>query len=409
MFHTKFVLSYLLKSIIVLGIIRVGYGLSLDEVIQSVREDDLAIRTAHVISTEEETRSGLPADLSPASIKAKTLNLCVTTSVDSVFDFSLQRIKKTHGDLRNLKGLMANNHLPPEQLGNLSRNSVELFDRKWQLVFQNEVSPTLLVEPERDPVSRFLGQKTRLTPGNINPIMFDGVSAELSQAEWGNKPVTKIVVNRYGYETTYYADPKLGYRYLRREVRLDGKIVRTEDVGEYKIVDGIPYPFQYSAGEFDPATGAQLRTLKVITKEVHLNIPLDDAVFSILVPANTRVVGSKWSTKIPVEMSIDLNKVDTLPEWIEIQKEVPAGRNLSPALASEQAKVLLLREGNLSSTSQPAQKAEIAIRPAIMPHDVKLTNMRSNYRIYGIAIASVVLIIAIACGVCLRRTGKTTP
>jgi hypothetical protein len=100
----------------------------------------------------------------------------------------------------------------------------------------------------------------------------------------------------------YVIDPLVDYRYRTfKRIRKDtGKTIDEQHLEDYRLVDGIWYPFRQEERRFTN-DGEPLEETRIAVATAKLNVDLDEKAFTFRVPAGWRVIDSTRGERFLLE------------------------------------------------------------------------------------------------------------
>lgn len=244
-----------------------------------------------MITWTEKTFFGRPAgsgDRAPGWQQRQPIyefNRRESNSCTITFDLGLNQFKKISKDNRDLRALLGSAGLSGSDTGNLSRDSVQLIGKDYVLAF-HPPNRTLILKSFRGPT---LVQDGALAGVLSSALLDSAADIDLSDAVWEGFSVTRIVITRKEFQITAYVDASLDLRFRRYESRQNGRLLHQEDLSDYRVINGIPYPFYQKKQTWDPVTGEIQFQAEISVDEARFNVALPPDVFSVQIPGGTLV------------------------------------------------------------------------------------------------------------------------
>jgi hypothetical protein len=257
-------------------------------------------------------------DLDEADRKVAELNRNMVYEVNAIFDCSLEKSKSVFTDIRDTAALRKQYNIPKRTKINFPVHYIALIKSNYEMIYDfprdyNEPNnATIVLNKRPGPVSYYLDLPYY---GIIDPNLLDEErEPAVSEISQNGQKLIQINVSYKTMLLTIRCDPQIQYRY-RSIVWTNAKGEKTSEItaGNYKDVNGIPYPFSYGYRQF--MNGEIYREESYTFQKVEFNVTLDDRDFKILVPKGTSLTDLAISNRSPViglERFMDIEDVLTI-------------------------------------------------------------------------------------------------
>ena len=225
-------------------------------------------------------------------LKIKRINSQQKYLSTYTFDMTRSLTKEVWEDLRDLDAIAKKENLTPVQRSNVDCSQAVLVDNTTL----NEISfldgNRTGAEPQACLNKRPGKIRYYVEPGTINKkYLKEEYSTKLTQLTEGDSDLLKIEITfdeNGDSKLEYICDPGLGYRFKEQNWIYKGQVTKKITAEDYKITDGIPYPFTYTTTYYRNGEVKKRITKKV--KEAKLNSVLTKKDFKIFLPKGTFMI-----------------------------------------------------------------------------------------------------------------------
>ncbi len=290
---------------------------------QIIKDTEESVTTAHLVYimdfNDNYPVAGSDDDTMVLIRKANKHQL---TRVDDIIDLKNKRTRALITDLRDLDALLEKYNLPAEQKMNISLSRASVIEETYEMIFNEgfeEGGPAQLAlteRPGKPPRSKssmlsfgiiddeLLSQQNNPTFSEVNSEGKNLLRIQLTQKRQdANLPPINIKID---------CDPAFSYRFYRIEKSINGNIGVEKIADDYRIVNGIPYPFLYIKRYFDE-NGKILREIKYTIENAEFGLDLSAKDFKLLIPQGTAVTDTILSmTTFEVEKADYMGVDDVL-------------------------------------------------------------------------------------------------
>lgn len=266
-----------------------------DPLHEACQANETAIRTAIVTFVREQESAGRNVQSregrSDREKRLDGLYLHLHDRETVYCDLESLQWRHERTDLRNVTTLLDQAGLPESERINVCRDASILYRDCVSASLEKTKYNLAILRTPRSP-ARTYRFDAPLHPGCISPRFFesDGFRVgPVSETELDGIPVQRLVVTTSGEHPrsmVFFADPKIGYRYRRAEHRQpDGSLLTEHIATDYRVVDGIPYPFDFVERHW--AKGVQVEQTHVIVEQARFNVSLEGQLQIDLPPGTT--------------------------------------------------------------------------------------------------------------------------
>lgn len=271
-------------------------AITLQELQQISKESQEQLSTARIVYIKEVTdNSPIQVEPNTLSYNIEKLNKHTRSKVTAVMDNRTQQLKHTENDLRDVDKLLEENGLPPKQKCNVSRSKVVVTSKSIEMHFTDG---SLLDGQAELNVYHRPGVPDNFRMRNLG-ILDDWIFAESWDAKLEEKNDdgrTVLVLelsktNRNGFAATVECDPALAYRFRSIQLRYKNRLIREYIADDYRIVNGLPYPFFFVKRAF-AMDGSIIKERKYSIEHAELGLDLTADDFGVPVPDDTRIVNA---------------------------------------------------------------------------------------------------------------------
>ena len=303
----KIVFQISISLCIVLFIAAQACAITASELEQIIKDTQESVTTAHLVYVmdwnDNYPVAGSDDDIMVLLRKASKHRL---NREDRIIDLENKRIKGSITDLRDLDTLLKKYNLPDEQKTNVSLSRDAVIQETYEMILSDgfvEGGPAQLAlteRPGRPPRFKsemlsfgliddeLLSQQNNPTFTEINSDGKKLLRIQLTQKrEDANLPTINVKID---------CDPALSYRFYRIEKSINGNIGVETIADDYRIVNGVPYPFLYINRHFDE-NGKILREIKYVIKDAEFGLDLSAKDFKLLIPEGTVVTDTILSMR----------------------------------------------------------------------------------------------------------------
>ncbi len=192
-------------------------------------------------------------------------------------------------DLRDLDAIMQREAFAPGVRGFLDQSGVTLADRDfraWLSTGIGHLSTYESAEPFASPVVN-----SRLRIGAVPDEVFQrwSVTSIVACGSPSEQLYRVTLESPEGGKVVLEVDPKLGYRYRSyKGYGRDGNLWGLEEASDYRLVDGLYFPFKYEVTQYD-ASGTVDRHEKIVVQEAHFNQKLPPDALKLMLPPGTQI------------------------------------------------------------------------------------------------------------------------
>ena len=156
------------------------------------------------------------------------------------------------------------------------------------------------------------------------------------------KNLVEIAWDNDGTFVRVQLHPELGYRVRRFEVRdSEGRLIRLETAGDYRIIDGVPFPHRCEITRWRPGSNEVTYHRVTEIEEARFGIELKNNDFAIGVPAGTAVVDYVSNSPLLEEAVVDHDlflTLQTIPIAAQgLMNTMPGGKDDSGVQPEPQA------------------------------------------------------------------------
>jgi len=232
-------------------------------------------------------------------LKCKQIRTRQDYTAEYLIDMDRRVTKSVRVDRRDLPGLLKKYGLPEEHFITLSDSHTVLRGKDITLEHKSNENPPYSV----------LSIRTRLGPGGLPhefDILYSGILHEgylhefntvsLSEQD-GALKIAVIGALEPHYRVIIKCSPSLGYRIQEcKTYRPDGSLFQEIVYDDYRMVNGIPYPFLYMEKNYDNEEKLQ-RESKSEVKSVKFPKQFAGAEFKLEIPAGTSVTDRAFSNR----------------------------------------------------------------------------------------------------------------
>jgi len=225
-------------------------------------------------------------------LKIKRINSQQKYLSTYTFDTTRGLTKEVWEDLRDLDAIAKKENLTPVQRINVDCSQSVLVDNTTlnELSFMD--SNRTGAEPQACLNKRPGKIRYYVEPGTINKkYLKEKYSIKLTQLTEGDSDLLKIDITfdeKGDSKLEYICNPGLGYRFKEQNWIYKGQVTKKITAEDYKIIDGIPYPFTYTTTYYRNGEVKKRITKKV--KKAKLDPVLTKKDFKIFLPNGTFMI-----------------------------------------------------------------------------------------------------------------------
>lgn len=290
---------------------------------QIIKDTQKSITTAHLVyimdSNDNYPVAGSDDDIMVLLRKANKHRL---TKVDDIIELGRDRIRGSITDLRDLDAILKKYNLPAEQKMNVSLSRASVIKETYEMILDDDFT-------EGEPAQLAITERPGKPPHFMSEMLSFGVINDKLLSEQNNPTFTEINsvgkkllriqltqkredVNLPDIDVKIDCDPALSYRLYRIEKSINGNIGVETIANDYRVVDGVTYPFLYINRNFD-LNGNILREIKYTIEKAEFGLDLSAKDLKLLIPQGTLVTDTILSmTTFEIEKTAYMGIDDVL-------------------------------------------------------------------------------------------------
>jgi len=284
---------------LLLTYVNVATGITLPELRAIISSDSQAISRAKIVTEVNLVDNSPILSVTPKNnhedeeLKIKRINSKQYYLSTYTIDIPRNLIKEVWVDLRDLDTIAKTENLTPIQKTNVNCSQSVLVDN------------TTLYEMSLLDSSRTGAEAQALLGKRPGPLSFDQLSlgvinekflkeeylVKLTSLTKGDSEYLKIELafaEHGDSKVEYICDPNLGYRFREQKWTFKGEVTKQIIADDYKMIDGIPFPFTCTTTFYSSGKVKKQITKKV--KEVELNPVLTEKDFKLFLPKGTFIM-----------------------------------------------------------------------------------------------------------------------
>lgn len=319
----KIVFQILTLTYILLLIAAQASAITASELQQIIKDTQESVTTAHLVYimdwNDAYPVAGSNDDIMVLLRKANKHKL---NREDKIIDLKNKRIKNCITDLRDLDALLKQYNLPDEQKTNVSLSRACVIQETYEMILDDDFT-------EGEPAQLAITERPGKPPHFMSEMLSFGVINDKLLSEQNNPTFTEINsvgkkllriqltqkredVNLPDIDVKIDCDPALSYRLYRIEKSINGNIGVETIANDYRVVDGVTYPFLYINRNFD-LNGNILREIKYTIEKAEFGLDLSAKDLKLLIPQGTLVTDTILSmTTFEIEKTAYMGIDDVL-------------------------------------------------------------------------------------------------
>jgi hypothetical protein len=203
--------------------------------------------------------------------------------------------KITTEDLRDIDQIMAEERLSPPHRLALDTSSIVLAEDGFIARFQPSVSYLFLMPRNKAESDEKCSRSHTILScplhfGIIGENLEESTTSSMTESFLSGRSVLAVTLESEQRRHILEVDPQVDYQFRRYRIYSHDAQLRQESVADdYRLVDGVYYPFKFEKHEFDQQ-GNVTRHEKIIVQNVRFNHRLSPDVFQINIPAETKIL-----------------------------------------------------------------------------------------------------------------------
>lgn len=262
--------------------------------------------TAEDVERSKKLLQSHPEQIAPA-LKVKELNRSYRRESMQVWVRNgLGEWKTESKDMRDLDQLMSREGIPRGRRSSLDTSTIVIGGAGKRLTLFPATKSAVV-----DDIPQAHGQPSIwLAPihfGLLPEWLFEKTSrSTIAECALNGAPAVCLTLESDEHKSIAELDPDRGYQFRRlRHYAADGRLSSEETANDYRVIDGIHFPFRFESTKYDPSGQVSRHELITVT-EAKFNRELPNAEFQVELPPRTNVLGG---AAVPRQMWLDERRV----------------------------------------------------------------------------------------------------